>query len=207
MNTHRSLCFVILTVLASLRLTAATTGDCSTGMVKGTYFYLLAGTVVSGGQGVPYTELGELVADGSGRVSGESFASVNGQPGTYSLSGTYSVQSTCTGTITLTVNSQATAKLTFQVVDSGQEFIVAISNSEEVVTGRAYSVGSGAGKCSNESLSGNYGYLLTGFAQLSSGTFVYSDAGQVKTDGKGHLTTSSIANVGGAVSNVTATGN
>ena len=89
-HNYRSLCFVVLVVLAGLmsdRLTAATPkiggGSCSTSMVTGTYFYVLAGTVSSGGQGVPYAELGELIADGSGNVSGKSFASVNGQPGTY----------------------------------------------------------------------------------------------------------------------------
>lgn len=211
---HRCLCFVSLIVLlGSLagRLTAANTpqiggGSCSTSMVSGTYFYVLAGTVASGGQGVPYAELGQLVANGSGTVSGQSFASVNGQSGTYSLSGTYSVQSSCTGTISLTVNSQSTTTLTFQIIENGQAMIVAISNSAEVLTGRAYAVGNGSGQCNNGSLSGNYGYLLTGFAELSNGTFVYSDAGQVSSDGNGNLTTTSIANIGGNVSNITGTG-
>ena len=48
-------------------------GNCSTSTVKGTYYYILAGTVSSGGQGEPYAELGQLVADGSGGVSGKSF--------------------------------------------------------------------------------------------------------------------------------------
>lgn len=206
---------ILIVLVGSLSnpLSAATSpqiggGSCGTSVVNGTYFYVLAGTVSSGGQGVPYAELGELVADGSGNVSGKSFASVNGQPGTYSLAGTYSVQGTCTGSISLTVNSASTTTLTFQVVNSGQGMVVAISNSGEVVAGRAYrqTTGSGSPQCSNGSLSGTYGYLLTGFAAESGSSYVYSDSGQVTADGNGNLSTASTANVGGGVSNVSGTG-
>jgi uncharacterized protein (TIGR03437 family) len=214
-HNYRSLFLVILVVLAGLmsnRLTAATPqiggGSCSTGMVNGTYFYVLAGTVASGGQGVPYAELGGLVADGSGHVSGQSFATVNGQSGIYSLAGTYSVQSNCTGSISLTVNSQQTTILTFQIIDNAQAMIVAISNSDEIVVGRAYRQTAGGAplECNNGSLSGTYGYLLSGFAAVSGQTYGYSDSGQVLADGNGNLTTQSIANVGGTVSNMTGNG-
>ena len=218
MTVHncRSLYIMILVVLAGLssgRLTAANTpkiggGSCTTGMVNGTYFYVLAGTVSSGGQGVPYAEVGELVANGSGSVTGQSFASINGQSGIYSLAGTYSVQGNCTGTISLKVNSQNTTTLTFQIIDKAQAMIVAISNSGEVVVGRAYrqTAKSGSIQCNNGSLSGTYGYLLSGFAAVSGQTLVYSDAGQVAADGNGNLTITSTANVGGAVSNISGTG-
>src|SRR5271163_3791982 len=78
-------------------------GNCSTSMVNGTYFYILAGAVASGGENFPYAELGELAADGSGGVSGKSFTNLNGKAANYSLAGTYSVQSNCTGAITLAV--------------------------------------------------------------------------------------------------------
>src|SRR5271155_2417012 len=72
-------------------------GSCSTSMVNGTYYYILAGTVSSDGADVPYAELGELVANGSGGVSGKSFVNLNGHTTTYTLTGTYTVQSSCTG--------------------------------------------------------------------------------------------------------------
>jgi hypothetical protein len=183
-------------------------GTCGTSMVNGTYFYILGGTAASSGVFLPYAELGELIADGSGSVSGKSFATVNGQNGTYSLAGTYSVQSNCTGSVSLTVNSQTTATLTFQVINNGQAMIVAISNSGEVVTGRAYrqTAGGGSPQCGNGSLSGTYGYLLTGSVALSGGTYTYSDSGQVSGDGNGNLTTTSVANVGGSASNISGTG-
>ena len=212
---RRKLYLVTLIVLAvsfTNRLSAANTaqiggGSCSTSMVSGTYFYVLAGTVVSGGQGVPYAALGELVADGSGNISGKSFGSVNGQPGTYSLSGTYSVQGSCTGTISLT-DSQGTTALTFQIVNNGQGMVVAISNLDEVVTGKAYRQTSQSGsiQCNNGSLSGSYGYVLAGVAAASGSTVVYSDSGQVSADGNGNLTSTSVADLGGTVASITGTG-
>jgi uncharacterized protein (TIGR03437 family) len=183
-------------------------GNCSTSMVKGTYYYILAGTVSSGGQGVPYAELGELVADGSGDISGTSFTNLNGHAQNYSPVGTYSVQSNCTGSMTLRVNSQVTNALTFQVINNAQAMIVAVSNAGEVVTGRAYrsTAGSGSTECSNGSLSGTYGYVLTGSAAQSGLSYVYSDSGQVAADGNGNLTTTSVTNFGGTFSNVSGTG-
>ncbi len=184
-------------------------GSCTTSMVNGSYFYILAGTVSSGGADVPYAELGELVADGSGNVSGQSFTNVNGHAETYTLTGTYSVQANCTGSITLRVNSQLTNALTFQVINNAQAMLVAISNGGEVVTGKAYrlTAGSGAPQCGNGSLSGVYGYVLTGAAAaVSGGSYFYSDTGQMAADGKGNLTSSSVSNVGGTFSNISATG-
>lgn len=184
-------------------------GSCTTSMVNGSYFYILAGTVSSGGADVPYAELGELVAEGSGNVSGQSFTNVNGHAETYTLTGTYSVQANCTGSITLRVNSQLTNALTFQVINNAQAMLVAISNGGEVVTGKAYrlTAGSGTPQCGNGSLSGVYGYVLTGAAAaVSGGSYFYSDTGQMAADGKGNLTSSSVSNVGGTFSNISATG-
>jgi len=183
-------------------------GNCSTSTVKGTYYYILAGTVSSGGQSEPYAELGQLLTDGSGGVSGKSFTNLNGHAETYPLTGTYSVQSNCTGSMTLRMNSQLTAALTFQVINNAQAMIVAVSNAGEVVTGRAYraTAGSGSPQCGNGSLSGTYGYVLTGSAALSGLSYVYSDSGQLTADGNGNLTTASVTNFGGTFSNVAGSG-
>src|ERR1700733_34312 len=159
-------------------------GNCSTSMVNGTYFYILAGAVSSGGENFPYAELGELVADGSGGVSGKSFTNLNGNAATNSLAGTYSVQSNCAGTITLAVNSQAKASiaLTFQVINNAQAMLIAVSSAGGVVTGRAYrtTAGSSAPQCGNGSLSGTYGYVLTGTEFVAGRSFAYSESGKVE---------------------------
>lgn len=215
-NTQRSLCLLLLLAMVGLTpLLAAPDapkvggGSCSMSIVNGTYFYVLGGSLLSNGEAAAYAELGKLVANGSGGVSGQSVASVNGQQTVYSLSGSYSIQANCTGTITLNVNSQFTTTLTFQLVNNAQAVVLAISNSGQVITGRAYrqTAGSVSNQCATGSLSGNYGYLLTGVATSAGSTYAYSDAGQVVADGNGNLSTTSVANLGGGVSPVTAAGN
>ena len=181
-------------------------GTCSTSMVSGTYFYLVGGEVASSGGGAIYAELGKLVADGSGNVSGQSYASVGGQQTTYSLSGTYTVQANCAGTITVT-NGQTTNNLAFQVTNNGQGMIVAIFTSSAIVRGSAYRQTASATpiQCGNGSLSGAYGYGLSGVAPVSGGV-VYADAGQFVADGNGNATGASVANFGGSVSQTNATG-
>jgi hypothetical protein len=158
--------------------------------------------------------LGKLVANGNGGVSGQSVASVNGAFNTYSLSGTYSVEGGCAASMALTVNSQSagtsTGTLTFQVVNGGQGINVAASTPGVVAVGRAYRQTAGtaaATQCSSGSFSGSYGYLLTGVVRLSANSsLLYADDGQVVSDGNGHLSASSVANVNGATTAATGAG-
>ena len=185
-------------------------GICTNAVLNGTYFYLLAGSIASGSQFSPYAEMGKLVANGNGGIAGQSSASVNGVLGTYSLTGTYSVQGTCAGSLTLTVNSQSTGTLTFQVVNSGQGINLAVSTPGIVATGRAYRQTAsitGATQCGSGSLTGSYGYLLTGVVRLSgNNSLLYADGGQVVSDGNGNLSMSSVANLNGAIAATTGTG-
>lgn len=178
-------------------------GTCSTGTVNGTYFYLLTGAVSSNGEAVPYAEIGKIVTDGAGNVSGQTYTSASGQQTSAGLSGTYSVQSNCAGSMTYTINSE-TVTLAFQVVANGQAIVVAVSSSNAVVVGTAYAVtaGTSPANCSNASLSGAYGYTLYGNVP---GHF-YSDAGQFVVDGNGNGTVASVANLGGTVSQSTGSG-
>ena len=183
-------------------------GACTNSTLNGTFFYLIGGTVVSAGQAVPYDELGKLVMDGAGGVVGQSTANLNGSVTTDTLTGTYSVQAECTGSITFVVKSQPTPPATFQIVDGGQGFVIAFSTSNAVVVGRGYSrtQKAGAGQCATGSLSGSYGYLLTGVASLTGSNLTFAETGTVTSDGNGNLSAIAITNFGGAVSNVTGQG-
>ncbi len=79
-------------------------GVCTNATLSGVYYYLLSGDLLSGNFVFPYVELGKLVADGQGSVSGNSHASIGGSISPYTLAGTYAVQSSCTGSIALSVN-------------------------------------------------------------------------------------------------------
>jgi hypothetical protein len=82
--------------------------------------------------------------------------------------------------------------------------VVAISTSGAVVVGTAFrqTAATSPIQCGTGSLSGGYGYLLTGVA----GSSVYTNAGQFVADGNGNGNVASVTNVGGNVAQVTATG-
>jgi len=181
-------------------------GVCTTSSLSGTYYYLLSGSLLSGSQIYPYVEMGKLVADGQGKLSGNSHASTAGSISPYTFTGTYSVQSSCTGSMTLLVNSQSSGSLTFQVVSGGLGVIIAISGPTGVVAGRAYrqTASAEAVQCGMASLSGSYAYLLTGAMFQSGYGFYYSQVGSATGDGRGTMTATGMANVSGTT--VTATG-
>lgn len=195
---------ILLVSLPSFRAQAQT---CTNSSLNGTYFYVLGGSVTAGTGVAPYAELGKLIADGNGGVAGQSTASIGGSLAPFSLSGSYTVQGDCTGTLTLSVNSQSTETIAFQIVDGGQSAVVAFSSSGAVVVGRAYrAVSGGASQCGNALLTGAYGYLLSGQVSQQSGSFLYSDAGQVVSNGSGGITTVSVANLGAGASQVSGAG-
>ena len=62
-------------------------GVCANSSLSGIYYYLLTGDLLSGKQVYPYVELGKLVADGNGGVSGNSHASIVGSISAYTRPG------------------------------------------------------------------------------------------------------------------------
>jgi uncharacterized protein (TIGR03437 family) len=183
-------------------------GNCATSTLSGTYFYLLSGSVQSGGNYYAYAELGRLLADGQGNVSGQSQSSLGGSLTSNSLVGTYSVQANCSGTMSLSVNGQAESPITFQVTNGGLAAVVAFSAPGEVVVGRVYRQTAQAGsiQCGTGSLTGAYGYLLTGVASVSGSAVYYSDAGNVVSGGGGSLSSQSVVNLAGTTASLQATG-
>jgi uncharacterized protein (TIGR03437 family) len=206
--SHIKLLLLLILVLAPLKAqTQIGGGTCSNSTINGAYFYLLSGEVLSNGSTDAYAELGMLTADGNGNITGQSRASLGGALGTYSLSGTYTVQGNCSGTIMLSVDSQTPTPVMFQIVNGGEGMVVAFSESNEVIIGRAYRQSAQSGNaCSTASLSGSYGYLLSGVTSAYGGSLLFSEAGSVVSDGAGGLTAIGFANAGGTTAMVTGTG-
>jgi uncharacterized protein (TIGR03437 family) len=149
--------------------------------------------------------LGQLVADGQGGVAGHSQTNNGGILTNHFLAGKYSVQPTCSGTLTLTVDLQASPPATFQVLNGGEGAVIAYSMQSAVISGQAYR-SDGANQCGNGSLSGAYGYLLTGFEFVSSTGYYYSQAGNAVSDGNGNISVVGNVNVNGTSASTTGTG-
>lgn len=126
----------------------------------------------------------------------------------YAVTGSYSVQDNCTGGMTLSVNSQPPGSLTFQIVNGGQGAIFAFSMPTGVAVGRAYrqTESGGSNQCGTGSLSGSYGYVLSGVSFTSGSGLYYSQAGRATADGRGNLSVTSMTNVSGSTSTTTGQG-
>lgn len=196
---------ITLTLFLCLPHLGQAQSACSTSTLNGTYYYLLAGDILSGGGFYPYSEMGKLVADGQGNIAGSSNASVGGTLSSYSLAGSYSVQSDCSGTLTLKANSQPEAPVTFQITDGGEGAVISYSQQSAVVVGRAYR-SDGAGQCLTASLNGRYAYLLAGTQYVSGNAYFYSQAGNATADGNGNLSVNATVNFNGTTATTAAAG-
>jgi hypothetical protein len=207
MRFLRSL-LVIITVLYPIHAQTIGGGTCTKSTLNGTFFYLLGGTVVSQGVGYAYAELGKLIADGNGNVSGHSESSLGGSLTSYTLTGTYTVQENCSAAMALSVDGQAAVPVTIQITNGGLAAVLALSNSSEVVAGRAYRQTAQAGSihCGNGSLSGAHGHLLEGVTYSSGSAILFSETGSVVSDGAGNLTSVNVVNLGGTIADFPATG-
>jgi len=121
----------------AIQAQAQISGTCNNSNLNGTYPYLLSGTVKNGNSNVAYEELGKLSMDGKGGLSGSSTTSTAGVIGQTTFSGTYSVQSNCSGTGTWATNSQTTT-FSFQIVNGGSLALVLVTVANTVVDGRFY---------------------------------------------------------------------
>jgi len=97
------------------------TDTCSVSALKGTYSVLAQGTVVAQlpnfpAPPFPFAEVAIDYLDGTGTISGKFTANVGGVvvPGT--VAGTYTVNSDCTGTVTMQTNSGIPVNESFVVL-------------------------------------------------------------------------------------------
>jgi len=103
--------------------------QCSNASLNGTFFYSLGGSVKSGTTTASYDELGKVVADGNGNLSGTTTTSIAGVLATLNVTGTYTVKSDCSGTGTLTTSADA-LQFALQLVSGGGTILMSITSSE-----------------------------------------------------------------------------
>ena len=97
---------------------------CSVASLKGTFTYTGTGFNVSAnGAAAPFAEVGTQTFDGKGATSTTFTASANGNIFHITLSGTYTVNPDCTGTMTLlTPAPNPTVTIFFAIADNFSEF-------------------------------------------------------------------------------------
>ena len=166
-----------------------TGGTCSTSELNGTYTLLLNGRAISNAGTLTGSDqsTGTANFDGQGNVTLAGIANTNlAQGQTFSYTGTYSVPSNCSGTLSFTSSNGAEA-FTLVVWNSGAQYAMVGSDPTYVSSGSGSRTQLPA--CADSSLSGEYtftasGFTLAGTTQTSS----QDEAGILQFDGQGNVT-------------------
>jgi hypothetical protein len=115
---------------------------CTNAGVKGNFGFAARGTFLAG---APFTGpvilIGELAlranASGHGVISGHIAGSENGTILTFAeepVTGSYSVDANCKGTLTITPKGESALNFSFVIVDSGKEMLAIETDANTVVT-------------------------------------------------------------------------
>jgi hypothetical protein len=121
MKSRISLLLLTFTLAASSTLMAHA-GACTNSTIQGTYAFTIHGQIVNpDGSTLLVDGLAKTTFDGKGNLTQLDAVAINGNiaPGWASNTGTYSVNSDCTGTFTVTNGSQAPVHLQMIIAQSG----------------------------------------------------------------------------------------
>ena len=101
--------------------------------MKGSYGDTISGTIVGFG---PIAAIGVTNFDGNGHFTGTDTVNINGSGGiSESSTGTYTVNSDCTGTTVQTFPDGRVVSASFVIVNNGKEFLFVNTAPGLVITG------------------------------------------------------------------------
>ena len=126
-----------ITIIAFGVAPAATAADkgCSNGSLQGTFAYTVTGTGVVAPQFLgPYAEAGAQTFDGAGGTTTAGMLNANGTVMQSTTTGTYTVNSDCTGTLALQIAPGITAHYFFVIADDGAEYHAVCLDPVAVIT-------------------------------------------------------------------------
>ena len=130
-----------LTLIASVfvlgivaRAQAGQDHGCTNTSVSGSFGYTSVGTLI-GTEAGPFVQVGRQTFDGKGNTNATATTSVNGNSFPVTISGTYSVNPDCTGSMTLSVSPVGViVHVDFVITGSGTEFRAMVTDSGSAVT-------------------------------------------------------------------------
>ncbi len=109
---------------------------CSNASLRGTFAQTGSGVITSPpDQAGPFANVGTLYFDGNGSVTGALTISQNGASAQATETGTYTVNSDCTGTYTVQINPFGFSSQAFFAIDSnGDELEIIVTDPGSVIT-------------------------------------------------------------------------
>jgi uncharacterized protein (TIGR03437 family) len=177
---------------------------CDASAFSGPYTYAVRGWLAVDGTYVPYADAGRFLPNGSGSFTGKSTYSAGGVVERRTLSGTYSLNSGCTGTANVTDSLGNAGTVAMTVVNNGQQVLFVYTTAGSVVAGTAYR---GQFSCSNSSVSGPYQYSVSGFGVTPGVIAPVAYAGSFTANGSGSLQGADAISENGVVNSRTISSN
>lgn len=180
---YTALLFLLPAVSAIVNAqTIGSASTCTNASVAGSYGYTLSGWIfTSTGGEYPFADSGTLTSNENGSLSGSSTFSLDGTIEAPTVTGTYSVNSNCTGTATLKDSLGDSLALNLVIADNGQSIQLVETDSGTVVSGNATSQQTG---CTAETINGLYGLALSGWVYDTSGNpYFFTDVGRLNFSG------------------------
>jgi len=183
-------CFVIL-VFATTLATGSASATCSKASLSGVWGVWAGATVA------------QFSADGKGNITNGSFtASQSGTIVTQTFTGTYSIATNCTGSLTLNITGGGTitASIVLDQMNKGLQIIFTTSGQ----TGAGLGVAEGTVTCGLTGKKATFATLL--FGKISSTSTHVEYVFQAILDGHGHVSGSGTFDVGGTIHKGSITG-
>jgi hypothetical protein len=220
--------FLPALLLSAAAAALAHEGPCSTGRVAGTWAYTETGTVFLPTGVVPYASVGKFTVDADGNLLGQRTASAGGKIQQATIEGTVTVNSNCTGTLTLAFYDPQSGSL----LSTASKFVVyddKLTEFRAIITLAVLPNGTSLktalftdgkrlfpsrmdwaqeGSCSTASLSGTWGYTFTGTLMLPAptGAIPFGGVGRATFDADGNVLNSQFSSVNGVVTPSTVEG-
>jgi hypothetical protein len=169
---------------------------CSNASIKGTYGVLASGL---NGSLQPAASLNQIVVDGLGNLSGTATKSIDGTIVTYSVTGTYSIASNCTGKATFNNQSNQTEHDNIYINNANSGGLYAgafLIQTDSNHVQAAVAVAEGTATCTDLGVKHPYSFQATGMVV---GTGQIAALGRLTLNGTGGVSGTETLSLGGAI--------
>jgi hypothetical protein len=174
---------------------------CTNASIKGAYGFILTGADASGKYEIT---VGQIKASGTGTLTGTETVNDYGVvDNNATLTGTYSLGASCTGTATITPKGGTTTN--YSVVFDSVTKQIEMAETDSGVTRSGYAMAQGAATCSTAGVKGTYGFHGFGLDASLGGTPTAFD-GQYILDGAGNMSGTGTTSFGGTISTLAISG-
>jgi hypothetical protein len=190
---------VAVIVFATIISASPASAVCSNATFKGAYGYYHGRP---GGGAITKTLVGQITADGEGNVSATWTLSTNGTISTGTTTGTYSISSNCTGTLTL--NNEDFVPANFSLVFDNDARGFQLIQTDTGTAQAGFGFAQGTPTCGLTGKKHTFATNLVG--TLFPSSEIEAIVGQLTLDGKGSISGNETFSVDGVISKLPITG-